>query len=110
MRMSPIHCSVGLVGVAALATLSSQVWSAFLSLPPSVLAGVGFLTLLGLASEGTAVRSTLARDTSTSSITFLPLLACVLLFGTTASVFFFAVTGGVAEFFIRRKGALKSVF
>jgi putative nucleotidyltransferase with HDIG domain len=110
MRLRVIHAYVGLVAVAAVAALASQDWGAFFSLPPRVLVGVGFLTVLGLVSEGSAVRSTLARGTSTSSITFLPLLACVLLFGTTASVFFFAVTGGIAEFFIRRKGVLKAVF
>ncbi len=93
MGMKPIHIYVAFVSAAAVLAIVSQDWPQFLSLPPRVLAGVGFLTLLGLVSEGTALRSTLSRGTSTSSITFLPLLACVLLFGTTASVLFFAVNG-----------------
>lgn len=110
MANRSIHIYVAFVLTAAVFALLSQDWLQFFALPPRVLAGVGFLTLLGLASEGTALRSTLGRGTSTSSITFLPLLACVLLFGTTASVLFFAINGAIAEFFIRRKALLKSVF
>lgn len=110
MRIKPIHVYVGAVSVAALTALLAQDWPEFVALPPRILAGVGFLTLLGLVSEGAALRSTLSRGTSTSSITFLPLLACVLLFGHTASVVFFAINGVIAEFLVRRKTPLKSIF
>lgn len=110
MKLRLIHGYVALIFGAAVAAILSQDWLGFVSLPPRILAGVGFLTLLGLISEGAAVRSMLSRGTSTSSITFLPLLACVLLFGPAASVLFFAFNGTIAEFFIRRKAVLKSVF
>lgn len=110
MKLRLIHGYVAIICGAAVTAVLSQDWPAFVALPPRILAGVGFLTVLGLISEGAAVRSMLSRGTSTSSITFLPLLACVLLFGPTASVFFFAFNGTIAEFFIRRKAALKSIF
>lgn len=110
MSIKPIHVYVSLVSVAASTALILQDWQLFVAFPSEVLLGVGFLTGLGLVSEGTALRSNLSRGTTSSSITFLPLLACALLFGTTASIVFFLVNGVIAEFFIRRKAVLRSLF
>jgi putative nucleotidyltransferase with HDIG domain len=90
--------------------LTLQDWAGFLELPSDVLVGYGVLIILGLISEGTALRLTLGRGTTMSSTIFLPLIACVLLFGTTPTVLFFAVNGIIAEFFIRRKELLKAAF
>jgi putative nucleotidyltransferase with HDIG domain len=95
---------------AGILALALQDWAGFLDLPSEVLVGYGVLIILGLISEGTALRLTLGRGTTMSSTIFLPLIACVLLFGTTPTVLFFAVNGIIAEFFIRRKEILKAAF
>ncbi|MEX2530240.1 MAG: HD-GYP domain-containing protein [Gemmatimonadota bacterium] len=110
MSIKPVHIYVGIVVLAALVALGLQDWQGFMSLPRDVLVAIAFLTALGLFSEASAIRLDLARGTATSSATFLPLLACVTLFGPMASVVFFGVNGIAAEFLIRKKDALKAAF
>jgi putative nucleotidyltransferase with HDIG domain len=110
MSVKPIHLFVGLVVVAAGVAVAMQDWSTFAELPSDALLGLGVLTAIGLFSEGTALRLNLSRGTATSSVTFLPLLACALLFGPTASIVFFGINGVVAEFFIRKKESLRATF
>ncbi|WP_405282897.1 HD-GYP domain-containing protein [Gaopeijia maritima] len=43
-------------------------------------------------------------------MTFIPLLACVLLFGSAGPVLFVGLTGAVGEIFFRKKEALRSAF
>ena len=110
MARISLRAFVGFVFAAAVASLALQDWAGFLELPSEVLVGYGVLLILALISEGTALRLTLGRGTTMSSTIFLPLIACVLLFGTTPTVLFFAVSGVIAEFFIRRKELVKAGF
>jgi len=110
MSKKSLRAFVFLVLGAAAVSLAIQDWAGFLDLPSEVLVGYGVLIILGLISEGTALRLTLGRGTTMSSTVFLPLIACVLLFGPTPTVLFFAVSGIIAEFFIRRKEAVKAAF
>jgi putative nucleotidyltransferase with HDIG domain len=110
MSIKPIQWYVTIVVMAAILVVVAQDWHAFANLPSTALLGLGVLTGLGLVSEGTALRLRLAQGNTTSSVTFLPLLACVLLFGPTAAVVFFATNGVVAEFFIRKKDSIKAAF
>jgi len=110
MSIKPIHWYVCLVVAAALALLAAQDWYAFVGLPSHAILGVGLLTAIGLVSEGTALRLSVSTGKALSSVTFLPLLACVLLFGPTAAVVFYLVNGLIAEFFIRKKGLIRATF
>jgi putative nucleotidyltransferase with HDIG domain len=90
--------------------LAFQDWAGLAAFPAEVMIGYGVLIILGLISEGTALRLTLGRGGTTSSTIFLPLIACVLLFGPAATVLFFAISGVISEFFIRRKEVVKASF
>lgn len=85
-------------------------WASFLALPTEALYGFAFLTLLGIASEALAFSSKPHQQSSTYSLTFIPLLAAVLLFGQVAAVLFISITGAVAEVVLRRKEEAKTVF
>lgn len=110
MRPKPIQLYVAVLGTAALGTLATLDWSRISALPPEHMRGLAFLTLVGIVSEWLAVSVRIGRGSGGSSITFLPLLACILLFGPEATVFFWAMTGLVAEFFLKRKETIKAVF
>src|SRR5690606_22911847 len=99
---------VFLAAVAAAVCLFFLDWLSFTTLPKTALYGFGFLTLLGITSEALAFSSKADRQASTYSLTFIPLLAAVLLFGQVAAVIFISVTGAVAEAVLRRKEKLKT--
>jgi putative nucleotidyltransferase with HDIG domain len=68
------------------------------------------LSMIGILSEGLAIGVAVGTTAHTSSITFLPLLAGVQLFGPAAAILFFATTQVFGEFVVRRKGLLKGGF
>lgn len=72
----------------------------------------GLATLIGLAllAEAQAVSIKVGRNTGGNSISFLPLLTIVLLFGPAATVLAMFVNGVIAEYFIRRKEAQRANF
>jgi len=123
MKLSPIKTYVLVTAALAMGTLYLLDWSA---LQPFVTfdfgaglsefkmhPGVGLLALilLGLSSEtGTLTITVVKSAGSTSSIIFLPLLVSIVLFGPEATVLFIAVTGIVAEFFLRKKEPIRAVF
>lgn len=110
MRLRPINIYVGLLAVTA-ATIIAQVdWTAIAGIPQPHFRALVVLTLIGVISEWLAVSVTVGRSSGGSSITFLPLLACVLLFGPDPTIFFWAVTGLIAEFFLKKKGTLRAAF
>jgi putative nucleotidyltransferase with HDIG domain len=110
MKVFPIQVYVLLMSLGAAVCLFLMDWAAFFALPRAALLGFAFLTLLGIASEALAFSSKADRQASTYSLTFIPLLAAVLLFGEIAAVIFIAVTGAVAEAVLRRKDWLKTIF
>ncbi|MFC1661587.1 HD-GYP domain-containing protein [Gemmatimonadota bacterium] len=110
MRVRAIHLFVGLMGALATACVLLLPWDNLSALPRTHIIGIIALTGLGLLSESLAVTFTVARNRGNSSITFLPLLACVLLFGPAAAVLLMGVSGGIAEFLIRRKEAIRAFF
>ncbi len=68
------------------------------------------LIAIGVLSEALAIGLSVGTNAGTSSITFLPLLAGVQLFGPAAGVLLVAVTQVVGEFMIRRKHPVKATF
>ena len=110
MTASAIRVYVLLSVIAAVICIFQLDWASFATLPRQAHYGFAFLTLLGIASEALAFSSKADRQASTYSLTFIPLIAAVLLFGQVAAVLFIAVTGAVAEVVLRRKERLKTLF
>lgn len=72
--------------------------------------GFAVLLLLGIGSEAAATRLSVGRSAGNTSITFIPLLACVAAFGPAAGVLFFLLSGVIVEFGIRRKEPIRAIF
>jgi putative nucleotidyltransferase with HDIG domain len=109
-RISPIHFYVLAVACLAVGLSYALEWTVDpASLPRSVL-GFLVLLLLGIGSEAAATRLSVGRNSGNTSITFIPLLACVAAFGPSAGVLFFLLSGLVVEFGIRRKEMVRAVF
>ena len=110
MKVKAIHLYVALVCGLAIVLLATHDWSAIVHLPRPSLVGLGALVVLGLLSESLALTVHLSKSSGNSSITFIPLVACVLLFGPTSGVVLMVITGAVGEFLVRKKAPLKGVF
>lgn len=108
--MRPITTYVGLVTAVGVAILVGLDWSLALSIPSGHWGGFVTLLVLGLLSESLVVRTAVADAESSFSITFIPLLTGVVLFGPAPAVILFVVVGGSAEFFFRKKPVLKAAF
>ena len=96
--------------VAAAALLLPLPWRAFwLSTPREIL---GLATFVGLAvlSEAMAIGFTFGASKSNASISFVPLLAAVVVFPPVFSGSAAAVTVFVAELFLRRRPAWLTAF
>ncbi len=110
MKIHPIRIYVGvMVAIAAILTLLAD-WSQFVALSGSSLGGFVLLTGLALFSEISAFSHRIARESGNSSLVFLPLVACLLLFGPAAAVLFIAVIAAIAEFLFRKKDLLRGLF
>ena len=110
MKSPSIRVYVALVSLTAVVAVLFQDWASLSDLPSSALGGFTFIILFGILSEATALGFPGAKGASHSSITWLPLIACVLLFGPAAAVLLFAASAAVAELFIRRNESLRSAF
>jgi putative nucleotidyltransferase with HDIG domain len=101
-----------IVSLAAAASLPLLDWARLGDLTPRVwVLGWGFLMLFGLVSEHLALRITIGKGGSTSSsITFILIFACVALFGPAATVLFAGVSWAVSQFVVRRKEFPKALF
>lgn len=111
MRIRAIHAYVGTLCVLALFALSQQAWAELFSLPPQPhLLGLLSLVGLGLVSESLSISFKVGKETGQSSITFLPLLTGMLIFGSAGTVLFILISGLIGEFLIRKKPPIKAVF
>lgn len=111
MKHRKLEIYVSLMVVGAALALASIDRVAVLELGFAHLTGFSVLLLLGLAAESMTLPITIGRKAgSTSSIIFLPLLACLLLFGPAPTVLFMAFTGLVGEFLIRKKETIRALF
>lgn len=100
---------VSMYGLAVCALLATD-WSSLTSLPRHALLGWLGLIVIGVLSEGLAIGLSVGAAASTSSITFLPLLAAVQLFGPAAAVILVCVTQVFGEFVVRRKSVGRVLF
>lgn len=98
------------VCVVALVATPLAGWGDLALLPTESVVALVVLMGLGLISERLSVATIVGQSGGTHSVTFIPLLASVLLFGPAAPVAFVAVVGSVGEFVFRRKGLLRGSF
>jgi putative nucleotidyltransferase with HDIG domain len=111
MNERRLQVYVALMWLAGAVCLATTDWASLTDLPPSGLLGLAGLVAIALMSEslpfGVSVGAT---GSSTASVTFVPLLASVQLFGPTAGVLVFGLTVPFAELFVRRKGLFRASF
>lgn len=105
-----IHIYVGAVCLAAVVLLSHLDWSTLYQLPTTEWWGLAALIFLGLVSESLAISFKVGGSSGQASITFLPLLAGMVIFGTPSTVVFIVTTGVIGEFLIRRKPPIRAFF
>jgi hypothetical protein len=94
----------------ALVVLPMQDWNALASMTNEHIAGVAALVLLGAIFEVLAVHASVGAHQSSSSISFLPFFASVLLFPPAAAVLGVAATSFPTQIFIHKKPLLKASF
>lgn len=94
----------------ALVALALTDWASLVVMGAPSLVGLGALMGMGLLSESLAIRLTVGKSAGNTSITFIPLLAGVQLFGPPAAVLLMGLTGAFGEFLIRRKVFVRGIF
>lgn len=118
MNPKRIQIYVGLVVALAIGAAALQDWGTLLgplldseALPWEHIIGWLALLSLGLMAETLTLSIKVGSSAgSTSSINSLTLLTSILLFGSTPTVLFWAITGIIGEFLIRRKETIRAVF
>lgn len=110
MQPRSLLAYIGALCVAAVAALALSDWST-LVLSAGDLSGWALLLVMGLLSEALAVRvELLGRKEGNSSVTFIPLLASLQLFGPASAVALMTTTGAFGEFVVRRKERIRATF
>lgn len=110
MLNSRLNAYMGAMYLAAVVALLSTDWWTLSVLPRAAILGWLGLILIGILSESLAIGLSVGAAASTSSITFLPLLAAVQLFGPAAAVVLVCLTQVFGEFFVRRKPLPRVLF
>lgn len=110
MTRPAVKAYVTLMCGAAIAALALTDWTAVTGLSAEGVRGLLALAGISLISESLAIRLTVGKSAGNSSITFIPLLASVQLFGPAAAVLLMGVTGVLVEFIVRRNPPLKGLF
>jgi len=110
MKDRGIRIYVGLMCVAAVGGLVLTPWSSLGALPASSQAAFAGLILIALLSESVATHLSAGAKAGSASITFLPLLASVQLFGPPAGVILAAISMLFGDFVVRRKTLQRGAF
>ena len=110
MQNTPLRVYVGVVVVLSAGSFFLVDWSALNDLSAEAWTGLLALVILGLISESLSLTVKVGGNSGSSSITFLPLLTCVLLFGPVPAVMLHAATGTFGEIIIRRSEPIKAIF
>ena len=108
MNERRVYAFVGMTCVSAFLCLALTDWNSLITLPRSGLIGLAGLIAIALLSESVAIG--LSVGGGKSSITFLPLLASVQLFGPAGGISLIVPTMAFVEFFVRRKTLMKGTF
>lgn len=108
MNERRVQAYVALMCVAALVCLWHADWGSLAALPIDSRWGLAGLVAIAVLSECLAIG--LAVGGGQSSITFLPLLAAVQLFGPAAGLILIVPTMAFADAIVRRKDPIRVVF
>ncbi len=103
-----VNAYVALMSVAGLVCVALTDWSSLIALPSESLLGLAGLVAIAVLSESLAIG--LSVGGGRSSITFLPLLASVQLFGPAGGIALILPTMAFVEFFVRRKPLDRGLF
>lgn len=98
--------------ITAVVCLAATDWSTLSALPSGSLAGLFGLVAIAVLSESLAIGliSVESRSVGKASITFLPLLASVQLFGPQGGLILAIATISFAELVVRRKSLFRASF
>jgi putative nucleotidyltransferase with HDIG domain len=95
---------------AAVALLPLQHWQVLWQMPAPHVWGIGVLIALAISSEMLSFNATVGRHQASSSIAFIPLFACIMLFPAPAAVFATVITSTFTQLFIHKRPPLKAAF
>lgn len=110
MNERRIQMYVAAMCIAGLVCLLFTDWAALAELPSPSLLGLLWLVVIALLSESLSIGMKIGDGKSGSSITFLPLLASVQLFGPTAGIVLIIPAMAFAKFVVQSQGVLKGAF
>lgn len=110
MKSRALYLYIAAVCLVAVAALAVTDWTPLRELSLDNLWGWLMLIGMGLLSESLAIRLDVGKKAGNSSITFIPLLASVQLFGPASAIVLMAITAAFGEFLIRRKEPLRATF
>lgn len=110
MRTRLFHLYLAAMFVAALVALTFTDWGSVIALTNRSLVGLGALVLMAVMSEGLAVGMGVGKGAGNTSVTFIPMLAAVQLFGPASAVLLLAVSTTFGEFVVRRKPFERGIF
>lgn len=110
MRNRKVHAFIAAICVAATAVVAVADWAGFGSLTRDSLTGFVALVAIGMFSEAMAIRISYGKSAGNTSITFIPLLASVQLFGPASAILLMGLTGAFGEFVVRKKEFQRGLF
>lgn len=100
---------LGVICVASI-VLPMQDWAALAALPHQHIEGLIFVVGLAVLSEMLYVRATVGTHQMSTTITFIPYFACVLLFPPVAAIGALVITSLASQLYIHKKPLLRSAF
>ena len=110
MQNTSVRIFVGVIVAVSAGSLFLADWSVLNDLSTEAWTGLLALVILGLVSESLSLTIKVGGNSGSSSITFLPLLSCVLLFGPVPAIMLHAATGTFGEIIVRRSEPIKVIF
>jgi putative nucleotidyltransferase with HDIG domain len=115
-RATRLHLFIGGIALAGGISVALQDWGSLASLPAERLFSIAVLILLSLFSEVLSLPLDVGRsstgdsNTTSTSISFIPVLVGVILFGPPAAMVLMVTAGVTAEVIVRKKPPIKVLF
>ena len=110
MRTRLINLYLAATFIAALVALGLTDWSSLATLENGSVIAFGALVAMAIMSEGLAVGMSVGKGAGNTSVTFIPMLASVQLFGPAAAIILLTASTTFGEFAVRRKTFERGIF
>ena len=107
-KRAQTYCMI--VVAVALIVMPQYDWSVLWELDQASVIGACALVVLAIISESLSISGTVGNQKPTSSIAFLPLFACVLLFPAQVAIAAAIITFGTGQVFIHKRPPLRAAF